>query len=285
MACKKRDTDNATDQVAWVQCNECEDWFHQLCVRYAPAASTSNDDDEDLFTCSDCRRSAKLKVFIKETISSEMESLRDDFDGFRAWTNGEITLLSEAVKENREKIQGIMEKGADPATQRRLTSMEEDVLRRDCLQIVTLSGVPVFNDLNDIDIIKKIGQLLGIRIERDDIIRCWRAKVGDPARVPMMYCRFVDLRARNSFFHTWMKHKNVTLDKIKAGCPVTKIYVNEMLSSPAFAVMKKAKQMLKEKKIAAAYSLDGHVLVKKIGANVGRRITTASELEALIVQI
>jgi hypothetical protein len=123
--------------------------------------------------------------------------------------------------------------------------------------MLTISGVPVLNGMNDIEVIVKISGILQLGLDGNDIIRCWRAKVNDPSRVPLLYCRFVDIRSRNIFFHSCMRSKNVKLDNIKSGMPGTKIYVNEMLTNAAFKVYYlKAKGMVKVKKLNKVYTVD-----------------------------
>ncbi|CAH3043011.1 unnamed protein product, partial [Porites lobata] len=31
--CKSKDPDNAQEQVLWIQCDTCNMWYHQVCVR------------------------------------------------------------------------------------------------------------------------------------------------------------------------------------------------------------------------------------------------------------
>jgi hypothetical protein len=279
-ACKRRDpADGNEPLVEWVECQACSEWFHHVCVRYTPPGSTSAGNGSDSFHCPDCRRTLSFKKYVKEAIATQISELRAEMGELKAWTASEITSMSTQltsisgdVVAHTSQIKNLASNGSDAVTRQRVTTIEDEAQRRDCLQVITLSGVPVFQDTNDIAIIVKIAELLQIRVDRNDIVRCWRAKVGNTGRVPLMYCRFVDVRSRNMFFHTWMKNKTITLDKIKPGGPQTKIYINEMLSTTAFKVMVKAKTLMKEKKITSAYSLDGHVLVKRLGATSGRRV-------------
>jgi hypothetical protein len=281
MACRRRDPDGTDIAVSWVQCGYCEEWFHQVCVKFK---SPSDPDASSAFCCTDCRRYVGLKKYFKEAIAEEIAGVRREVSELREWTERELTSLSDNVSANSEKINTIVTKGPDQATQSRLNLVEQDVMRRDCLYVVTLSGLPVLEGSNDIDVIKKLGQILEVNVQRDDISRCWRARVNDPNRVPLLYCRFIDLRIKNSFYHAWMRKKNITLNLVKEGCPATRIYINELLSSPAFAVFRAAKNLLKEKRVAAVYTVDGHVMVKKAGTNTGRRVMSTDELYALVGQ-
>jgi hypothetical protein len=85
--------------------------------------------------------------------------------------------------------------------------------------------------MNDIIVIIKIASFLQLQYDRNDIVRCWRNKMSDESRVPLLYYKFVDLRKRNAFFHSWMRRKNIVLDMVKDGAPKTKVYVNELLVS------------------------------------------------------
>jgi hypothetical protein len=80
-----------------------------------------------------------------------------------------------------------------------------------------------------------------------------------------------------------MEYKNVTLDKIIANSPITKIYVNEMLSASNFKVWQRAKHFIKLKKLnKASYSVDGHVLIKFCGDKVGSPVFAVDDLNNLI---
>jgi hypothetical protein len=225
---------------------------------------------------------------LAESITTNIAELKQDFADFRMWTKSEIAKLNDKittvgteVASQRVKIKSITEGGGTVIT-RRVDSMENEIQRRECLLIVTISGLPICRELNDIDAVIKMGNIVGARLDRNDIRRCWRAKVMDPTKVPLLYCNFVDHRPRNMFFHACLKHKNVTLDKIIVNSPITKIFVNEMLSASNFKVWQRARHFIKLKKLDKVYSVDGRVLIKFCGDKVGRPVFTVDDLNNVV---
>jgi hypothetical protein len=282
--CRRRyPDDSSADAVQWVECCICKEWCHQLCGRYTPQPSTSGGDgDGQNFSCTDCKRCVGLEKSLSDMIETKITAVREEISSLKSWTEVEITSLSDAVHHNSQQIVEIKEKGSDPAIRRQVDLINEECQRKECLLVVTVSGVPVFQDVNDINIIIKIASLLQLQFDRNDIVRCWRNKLSGESRVPLLYCKFVDLRTRNAFFHSWMRRKNIVLDMVKDGAPKTKVYVNELLVSLAFKILMRAKALVREKKLTSVYTVDGHVLVKKAGTSTGRRVKSIAELEALV---
>jgi hypothetical protein len=289
LMCRQRDpadTEKAA-VVLWVECQLCTGWSHQVCVKYKPPTSEQEGESsrEDPFICFDCKRSFGVKQWCRNHVDGKIDGLMGEIEEIKKFFESEITSLSEVVQANAQEIaeiKGREARGADPVIAQRVSSIEEEASRRECLQIVTLSGIPILNGMNDIAVVVRIADFLELGLDRNDIIRCWRAKVNDARRVPLMYCKFVDLRSRNIFFHACMRNKNILLDNIKSGEPKTKVYVNEMLSLTAFKTLLKAKDLVKEKRIDRVYTVDGYVFVKMGGQAVGKKVLTVAELEALI---
>jgi sarcosine oxidase delta subunit len=286
--CKKEDHGKGPDNIDWITCDGCEEWFHAVCAKVTFSAGTA----AAPYTCKDCtranRHTAELKNFITESISTSIAEVRKEFAEFQKWTKSEIdgltnnmTLISTEVATQRVKIKSIAQ-GGGTALSHRVSSIEDENQRKECLQIVTISGVPVGCNTNDFESVIKIGNLVGVKLDRHDINRCWRARVGDRSKVPLLYCRFADLRPRNLFFHACMKHKDVTLDKISDNAPTTKVYINEMLSLSNFKVWLRAKHYVKFKKLSSVYSVDGRVSVKLPGDVRGRSVLTEDDLLKLV---
>jgi PHD-finger len=287
-ACRKHEAPDKSPTIRWVECDACGDWYHQICVRYVFKTVAPNAGPDE-FECTPCRRSKTAAATVTSELKSKIDEVKRHADGILTWAQEELTTLSdrleatsETVNENCKSIKQLQQEG-NPALSKRVLSVEEDIQRRDCLLIVTIARLPVVAGLNDIAIIEKIGSVLQVEVRRCDIARCWRARMSDPSKIPLLYCRFVDARARNEFFFSWMKHKDITLDKIAPNLPKTKIYIDPMLSSSAFKVKQKAKALLKEGKITSVYTLDGFVLVKRLGDSSGRRILSTADLDAFLV--
>jgi hypothetical protein len=94
--CKKDYTGKGSDNIDWINCDICEEWFHAVCVK-VPASSDGN----TVYTCRECARSnrqtAELKLFITESITTNIAELKQDFADFRVWTESEIAKLNDKV--------------------------------------------------------------------------------------------------------------------------------------------------------------------------------------------
>jgi PHD-finger len=288
-ACRKRDSPDKKGDNNWIECDSCMDWFHHVCVKFVfrTAITKANGPDAE-FKCTECRRSNTAVNELSVKLSEKIDKMGRDMDAFKTHTANELAAIKAKATEihtmaddNRMDIDELLKHG-DPAMSQRVVSVEEDIQRRDCLLIVSLSNLPVIQSMNDISIIVKIGSILQLNTRRNDIVRCWRTKVADNRRIPRLFCRFVDLRARNDFFFAWMARKDITLDLIAPNQPKTKIYIDAMLSSSAFHIKQKAKSMMKDGKLASVYTLDGYVLVKRAGDTSGRRMLTPEDLDHFV---
>jgi hypothetical protein len=95
--CNKDDPGKGSDNIDWINCDLCEEWFYVVCAK-VPVSS----DDNTVYTCRECARSnrqtAELKLFITESITTNIADLKQDFADFRMWTESEITELNDKVK-------------------------------------------------------------------------------------------------------------------------------------------------------------------------------------------
>lgn len=225
---------------------------------------------------------------------SDSMTMQQGIDSLRKEVMSELRSLKQSVQYCSESCDSVTEMGKDikelineikelklsnrklKEENERLTARVDELEQYTRSNNVEIKGVPVEPDV--IDVVSKMGQLIGESVSKDDIDICHRVFTTKHSE-PNIIVRFVRREKRNSFL---AKARKTRQTGTLLGCSSTKpVFVNEHLT-------RQNKQLLgaavARKRVAGwryVWTKDGRIFARRDENSAVLRLNSASDLEKM----
>lgn len=140
-----------------------------------------------------------------------------------------------------------------------------------------ISGLPVAEEVNCMEVIKSVSRKINCEFESSDIVDIFQTN--HPTNAKQVFVKFKEIEKRNLFFKSYLKSKTKVQqnDVLRNGCPV-RLYVNEVLTKQNYNIFLHARNLQKDKKIDKLFTKSGIVCVVDNGSSVYRKIFNINQL-------
>lgn len=295
-----------TVKQAKLKCEDCRKDFHALCCKLSKADLDCLSAEGLVWRCNVCaterRRSLRVESQLLEgnvsleDIMNEIRDIKDEqkkslnefnnsYEHLNEKLNENIELLknqAEDLKLYREEVSRLRDNNItlmkkNNELENRLVEAEQ-YSRKNCLEI---QGIPVAINENIVDIVKKVGVALDIKIDDAMIDNCHRlSKKSDAHGPPGIIAKFVRrldveeiLRKRRIKRNLSTRHMGMTVDH--------PVYINESLC-PALRVMYgRVRAIRREKGFKYLWLRGGKILLRKEEGSPVVVINCQSDLDKL----
>lgn len=140
-----------------------------------------------------------------------------------------------------------------------------------------VSGLPIGEEINCIDLIKNVSRKINCELESSDIVDIFQTN--HPTNTKQVFVKFKEIEKRNIFFKAYLKSDTKVRqnDVLKNGCQI-RLYVNEVLTKQNYNIFLHARNLQKEHKIAKVFTKSGIVCVVDVGSSGYRKIFNLNQL-------
>lgn len=292
-----------------VQCNDCSTIFHGACVKLSKEDIDYVTANNEIWRCEQCsklRRKSmqveselnkdavnisdvyKLLQEMREESKKQIQELESELGKSVEMCHGNIADLQKtietqslAIKNYQENMDALKEEniGLIKKCQHLETRLEdlEQYSRTNCLEI---NGIPEENNEDVSNIVKKVGESVGMSLEDTDIDACHRlgaARGEDSGRSRGIIVKFVRRSVKEELLHKRRVKRNLNTKDIGFGNrPAEVIYINESLSAGRRQVFNAARMMKKENQLQYVWVRNGKVLTR---AEDGARVIVVTTME------
>lgn len=214
---------------------------------------------------------------LRREIRAELRGLKESVN-FCSGTCDDLKKIPDEVRELRREIQNLTLQNRELQTEnRQLTSKVEELEQYMRSNNLEIKGAPVMG--NPIDIVKKIGELVGEPVENTDIDICHR--VPTQRNEKNIIVRFVQRSKRNSLLEK-CKKKRLTTSDIDALGSENPMYVNEHLTRQNKQLLGAAIARKRETRWKFVWTAGGKVYAKKDVTSAVIRIANQSDIQKMI---
>jgi SMC interacting uncharacterized protein involved in chromosome segregation len=158
--------------------------------------------------------------------------------------NNTVHALKEQIKAKEGVIDTLMD---------RVNNLEQQALAK----TIEIHGLQQNNPEDVRKVVVQLGETLGLQNVADSIDDVYRRRVGYGGRPPVVVMTLQTSAARNNWMQLRKKLRNENADKKSA------IYINESLTYANRGLLKKVKEMGKEKQYKYIWTRDGQIFVRK----------------------
>ena len=157
----------------------------------------------------------------------------------------------------------------------------EQYSRRECLEIRGVTEDPNW-EVDTNDIVMKVGSLMGVDLDEDDISTSHRLpKSRHSDAPPAIIAKFVRRDIRDRFYRNRKNLKTKSAKDIDASLPQYKIYISESLTKKNRDLFHKAVQVKKNLQYKFIWSHYGKIYLRKDNSCRLKLITCQNDLDAL----
>lgn len=290
-------------------CCECSGYFHAKCCSVKVWQTwTKRNAKREEWRCDTCKPDTASSQTKPEEISgnavlSVLNELRKEIADNHRDTKSRfddldksINTLRESVIESQRKISVLEEDNAQLKDQ--LNSVKADSekntieMRKMKLELhelqqysrrhnLEIKGVPVSHGENVYAILECISRVLDVPWNKGAEIsiahRLRRPDTGPPAIVVAFVCRSVK--------DAWLfaaRSKKLTTKNLSPTFPPGPIYINSHLTGHNKQLLGRARQLVRDGKLANAWTVNGKVLVRRMSGGVGIRVVEMEDFDKVV---
>lgn len=211
-------------------------------------------------------------------LSNSMQFLSDKVDSVNNLM-GEMRAEFAAIKKDNEELRAVstsMSKEVEELRDRVRTL--EQYTRRNNLEI---SGVPVTPGEKVMEIVKDVGNALGLPTTEVDIAAAHRVPTFKMYSIPSIVVQFQHRATRDSWISSFKLKKTVTARAINPTYPDTILYVNEHLSPDNKVFLGRLKRKCRDIGFKFAWCKDGKFFARKSEGEKVQKIMCVSDIDKL----
>ena len=150
-------------------------------------------------------------------------------------------------------------------------------------QNLEFAGVPVSENENVVDVVVKIGKLVGVNVKPSDISTAHRlptkrySKISKP---PAIIARFISRNVRNHIYRKRVALRDVSETELPVPCmEKAKLFINENLTQARKRLLRQSKQAAKKNGYAFVRTMNGKIYVRKNDNSHTNVIVTEKDLK------
>lgn len=302
--CNKQCVKNGSEVMCDGSCNNV---FHPDCVKGDLEGRKTRSGN---YKCKKCRSQApvtsvstseslNLKEFIsksladfKNEILKEVQSLRSDMNEHNAsveFLSAQVDTANSLMKEIKEELVTIRKENNE--LREKCVSMSEELFEvrerlRNLEQYtrknnIEISGIPVTQNENVIEIVKDIGSALSMDVEESQITAAHRIPSFKKDRPAALIVQFQKKDLKDKFVNKYKEAKSLTADQVNTKYPKNRVYINDHLCPENKMFLGKLKSKCNELGYSYAWCRDGKFYVRKAQGENCIKILTLNDINKL----
>lgn len=271
----------------------CRKEYHLKCVKLPTAIAELPADSGLGWRCKNCREvtdtgevlnGMNLKIDLMMTDMSDIKRKQHDFGDSLKFYGDKIDDFNrqmEDLKKLSKSIAGFEQELLSVRSEcARLKTQVEYLNQRERSNNLEICGIPEKRGENIIEIIKKIGNVVGVSISQDDIVsghRVARFRGEGPALPKNIIVKFSSGNKKRDVLNAAKTRRNPGLSAVDMGfSQEVKIFINEHLSPFYKLLHKKAREFCKAANYKYCWVKDMKIFVKK--ADDSRAVAVEDEM-------
>lgn len=300
-----RSCDDESDQVVCV--GGCGNIFHINCAQLKTRGSKKD------WCCETCKPDKSSAASSKSTASTAItkEFLLSTLDAFKSeilemfkqntTENAElrtsVQFLSDAVDKNNVLMGNIM-KELKKTQEENLQLHKENAELRGTVnhlgvrvrnleqhsrkQNIEIDGIPETRNEDINLLLNDVAKAIGVEMAAEKVVAAHRVPSFNKKRTSPIVVRFSTYEERNAWIAGFKEVRPLTANKISSSFNSSaKVYINEHLSPENKLLLKRAKEVAKDKNYAYVWSRDGKIFVRKENGERCKKIELLSDLDKL----
>lgn len=264
---------NIANKQLKIECSDCGGVSHANCVNLSKSDVEYILEEKQIWRCSSCskskRESMALETSLDEGKASMMEVIsmlneaKEDRKRLENELGKSLNSCHEKIEENMKLIESQTKRleeyfnkteqltEENKSLKVRVNSLEEKIEDNEQysrLNCVEIQGVPMENNENIIETVKKIGMALDMPIKEEMVDACHRLRKRNDGKPPAIIVKFVRRLDKQDMLHK--RRVKRTLTTAQMGYPTTSpVYINESLTFLRAKIFAAAREIKKEKKL------------------------------------
>lgn len=233
---------------------------------------------------------AELKVFMRDLISNQTDSLRETI----ADLMNSITKQNVLIKELESRVCTLERKSNEKipcdftALESTISQLQAEISDRDQAMLandVEIAGCPESTNENCTHLVLTIAKKIGVELDVRDIVRAERAgpprpivEGAAPPRPRPLAVSLARQAPRDALMRAARVRRALTTEGLQIPGPVRSIYVNERLTKHNRMLFLKARQLARDLKFEYVWTRDGKIFVRKEHGKKRDRLRSESDL-------
>jgi hypothetical protein len=303
MGCSKCNSDINNPKDA-VKCSQCGNDFHVACCRYKPVATRSG---MKSWRCDDCVTDSasvdsrsenedsavmELLKIVRREISDSRRSSDDNFKSLRE----SLSSVEEALNSFKLRLCNVEESNSDLSVKYQLLKQENEDLAKKVTDLqmemhesqqysrnrnIEIRGIPKTSGEDVYLILESVAKAIGITFSRGDISIAHRLPPPKNRKYhPSIVAQFIS-RSVKSQWVTMAKRKQLKTTDVSPSLSPGSVFVGDHLTSHNKYILGHAKNYVKSKALAFAWSADGKILVRKAVDSMALRVRSVEDVDAV----
>ncbi len=216
------------------------------------------------------------KGMIQDQVNNQLNQLRNDIQSLTGKVQAisdKIETLQSADLKNRRKVEQLQYDNADIRSKVRDADIKADAIQQQQYQNnIQIVGMPETKDTDEVKQLIKLGKdKMGIKLKTSDIKEVTRLGKNDSSTPRKVIVRFQNKTAKEKFCE---HKKKLTPHKD----PKKNIYLNDHLTKHRQNLLYAGRQLVKSRKLFAAWSQNGNVLIRKTESSKITQVSDHSDL-------
>lgn len=234
------------------------------------AIAAFRDENNTRWDKSDTKLTA-LQTDVNKLVS-DVGELKCQYESLKVVVDGTVSDVGELRSENARlarEITFLKDNVADLQQQTRKNN-------------IIISGVPKTTNENVFFILDNMARLLNLNHSRDDISAAHRlpAPRGDSARPPNIVVCFVSRAVKGFWLQARKDRKTLSARELHASFPDQPVWLNDHLTQENAELFREARQLRRDNKLAAVWTSDGRVLIKRTPTSGPMRVASLRALSS-----
>lgn len=291
----------AEDKAA--KCSACGQLFHTACIKGGDRKYQRLVKDKISFYCDPCKDEMESNVSRSDSEANEDKILRaiakmdakmdkqfSDVHSSIANLSSEFSQLSASVEslkiENanfKVEVQELRDENASlHAELQEVKSKSLHLEQYSRVNNVEIRGVPVTEEENVYQLLSCVARALGIAYVNDSISIAHRLQKTAKFPNPSIIVCFISRRERDIWLSAARKMKGISASTIYRSFPNTKVSIIEHLSIHNRTLLGRSRDLVKAKKLASSWVVNGKVMARKEEGGRAVWLHTEDDLDKLV---
>lgn len=294
-----------------IKCNDCDSLFHGSCVNMSEEDVTFMQAENEIFRCDNCKKTRResmrfesaveksggrnndvimLLREMQEDSKKQFKHLEDELGNSVENCHAGILELrtmfdeqSKIIKAYEEKFEAMSQENTH--LKKRVKALEseldntEQYSRVNCLE---LNGIPETKTENVYDVIKSVGNALGMDITEEQIDACHRMGSKQEGKKRGIIVKFTRRTVKEEMLSKRKVKRNFnTHDLGFRGTAADVVYINESLTPVRRKILNAARALKKEKGYTYVWVKNGRIFLRKNDGDPAIVATSVEQLASL----
>lgn len=304
--CKQCNRNISNVRNVKIVCKDCEGCYHAACVNMTEEDAKFLQTNNETWRCGECKKTRRDSLRLESTLEKvdvkneviiklleemrtesklQMKHLEAELGKSVENCHNKIADLLTKIDEQSKTIQAyegkfeiIIQENINLKTKvKTLESRLEEIEQYSRVNCLEINGVPEKKNENVFDIIKVVGNSLGVEIREEMVDACHRMGSRQDGKSRGIIVKFTHRNVKEDVLHKRKVKRNFNSHDINfTDSPTEVIYVNESLSPARRKILNAARALKREKGFTFVWVKNGRIFLRK---NEGDPVIMATSVD------